>query len=170
MERFVMKILPVLAALALGLYAAGADAKTFAVPDDDPIATISVPDSWSPNPYEGGVEATSADGTVYIAVEQVTADDVKSAVEEGFKFFLTQGVEVDPKTQKTQDIKINGLDAFDMSISGKDKDGPADISLTLVETNAKTKFLLLYYWGSPEGAKANAAELKAISDSIQPTK
>ena len=48
-----MKIFPVLAALALGLYAATADAKTFAVPDDDPIATISVPDSWGPNPYEG---------------------------------------------------------------------------------------------------------------------
>jgi hypothetical protein len=170
MERYVVKILPVLAALALGLYAASADAKTFAVPDDDPIATVTVPDTWGPNPYDGGVEATSADGTVYIAVEQVTADDVKSAIEEGFKFFLKQGVEVDPATQKTQDIKINGLDAFDMSISGKDKDGPADISLTLVETNAKTKFLLLYYWGSPEGAKANAAELKTISDSIQPTK
>jgi hypothetical protein len=165
-----MRILPVLAALALSLYAIGADAKTFAVPDDDPIATVTVPDAWGPNPYDGGVEATSADGTVYIAIEQVTADDVKSAVEEGFKFFLKQGVEVDPKTQKMEDVKINGLDAFDMSFSGKDKDGPADISLTLVQTNAKTKFMLLYYWGSSEGAKANSADLKAISDSIQPTK
>lgn len=165
-----MKILPVLAALALGLYAAGADAKTFAVPDDDPIATISVPDSWDPNPYEGGVEATSADGTVYIAVEEVAADDVKSAVEEGVGFFLKSGVEIDPKTQKSQDIKINGLAAYDITFSGKDKDGPTEVSLTLVQTNAKAKFLLLYYWGSPQGAKANAAALKAISDSIQPTK
>jgi hypothetical protein len=164
------KTISILALLALGLCAASAQAKTFPVPDEDPIATVSVPDSWNPNPYEGGVEATSADGKVYVAVEQVTADDVKGAVEEGFKFFLKQGVEVDPSTQKMQDIKINGLNAFDMAVSGKDKDGPTEISLTLVETNAKTKFLLLYYWGSPEGAKANLGELKAISDSIQATK
>jgi hypothetical protein len=42
--------------------------------------------------------------------------------------------------------------------------------LTLVQTNAKGKFLLLYYWGSSEGEKANGAELKGISDSIQATK
>jgi len=165
-----MKTLPILAALAIGLTAASAEAKTFAVPDDDPIATVTIPDAWGPNPYDGGVEGTSADGKVYVAVEEVKADDVKSAIEEGFKFFIKQGVEVDASTQKSQDIKINGLDAFDMSVSGKDKDGPADISLTLVETKAKNRFLLLYYWGSPEGAKANLPELKAISDSIQATK
>ena len=29
---------------------------------------------------------------------------------------------------------------------------------------------MLYYWGSAEGEKANAADLRAISDSIQATK
>jgi hypothetical protein len=71
---------------------------------------------------------------------------------------------------KTKDIKINNLDAFDLSFTGTDKTGPANISLTLVQTNAASKFLLLYYWGSSEGEKANAADLKAISDSIQATK
>lgn len=165
-----MKTLFSLAAFALLIGAVAANAKTFPVPEDDPIATVSIPDDWSPNAYDGGVEATSPDSGVYIAVEQVAADDVKSAVEEGLKYFIKQGVELDPKTQKTQDIKINGLPAFDLDFSGKDKDGPAEISLTLVQTNAKAKFLLLYYWGSPAGAKANAAGLKAISDSIQATK
>jgi hypothetical protein len=73
-------------------------------------------------------------------------------------------------SQKTKDTKINGLDAFDISFTGKDKDGPANISLTLVKTNAKSKFLMLYYWGSSDGEKANASDLKAISESIQATK
>ena len=77
---------------------------------------------------------------------------------------------IDPDSMKTKDIKINNLAAFDLSFTGKDKDGPANISLTLVQTNAAGKFLLLYYWGSSEGEKANGAELKAISDSIQATK
>jgi hypothetical protein len=165
-----MKYAHALAALALVCLAASANAKTFPITEDNPIATVSVPDEWGPNAYDGGVEATSPDGAVYIAVEQVAADDVKSAVEEGIKFFLKSGVVIDPATQKMQDIKINGLPAYDVAFSGKDKDGAADVSLTLVETNAKAKFLLLYYWGSPDGEKANLAGLRAISDSIQATK
>ena len=57
-----------------------------------------------------------------------------------------------------------------MQFTGKDKDGAADISLTLVATNAEGKFLMLYFWGSDEGEKANMDDLKKISASIQATK
>jgi hypothetical protein len=159
-----------LAALALSLAASGAGAATFAVPSENPIATVSIPDSWDPKTYDAGVEATSGDGAIYIAIEEVAADDVKSATEEGLKFFVKSGVHIDFDSQKTRDAKINGLDAFDMSFTGKDKDGAANISLTLVKTNAQSRFLMLYYWGSSEGETANASDLKAISDSIQATK
>jgi hypothetical protein len=159
-----------LALFALSLAASAASAATFPIPAEDPIATVSIPDSWDPKTYDEGVEATSGDGAIYVAIEQVAADDVKSATEEGLKFFIKSGVEIDSSSLKTKDIKINDLDAFDMSFTGKDKDGPANISLTLVKTNAKTKFLMLYYWGSADGEKANASDLKKISDSIQATK
>ena len=154
----------------LVLLSTAAMAKTFPVPADDPIATVSIPDGWSPAPYEGGVEATSDDGKIYVAIEQVAAADVKSAIEEGLKFFVKSGVTIDSDSMKTKETKINALDAFDITFTGKDKDGAANISLTLVATNAAGKFLLLYYWGSPDGEKANMADLKKISDSIQPTK
>jgi hypothetical protein len=158
--------------LVLGLLFAPslAYAGTFPIPADNPIATVSIPDTWSPSAYDGGVEGTSADGKLYVAFESVNADDVKSATEEGLKFFIKSGVELNKDSMKTKDTKINNLSAFDLTFTGKDKDGPANISLTLVQTNAKGKFLLLYYWGSSEGEKANIAELKAISDSIQATK
>jgi hypothetical protein len=158
------------ALLALGLAPSLAVAGTFPVPAENPIATVSIPDSWSPNAYEGGVEGTSSDGKLYVAFETVDAADVKSATEEGLKYYIKNGVTIDQASMKTKDIKINKLDAFDLSFTGKDKDGPANISLTLVQTNAAGKFLLLYYWGSSEGEKANGADLKAISDSIQATK
>ncbi|HLW90796.1 MAG TPA: hypothetical protein VKS78_05780 [Roseiarcus sp.] len=159
-----------IALVAAALLPSLAAAKTFPVPADDPIATVNIPDSWNPSAYEGGVEGTSDDGKIYVAIEQVAADDVKSATEEGIKFFQKNGVDLDANSMKTKDIKINSLDAFDLSFTGKDKDGPANVSLTLVATNAKGKFLLLYYWGSPEGEKANTDDLKKISDSIQATK
>jgi hypothetical protein len=152
------------------LLSSAAMAKTFPVPADDPIATVSIPDSWNPEPYEGGVEATSDDTKIYVAIEEVAADDVKSATEEGIKFFVKSGVEIDSNSMQTKQIKINNLDAFDITFTGKDKSGPANISLTLVATNAAGKFLLLYYWGSPEGEKANMDDLKKISESIQATK
>lgn len=145
-------------------------AETFPVPADDPIATVTIPDGWSPKAYDGGVEATSDDGKIYVAIEQVAAEDVKSATEEGIKFFAKSGVAIDADSLKTRDIKIGGLPAFDLAFTGKDKNGPANISLTLVGTNAKSKFLLLYYWGSPDGEQANATALQAIANSIQATK
>jgi hypothetical protein len=145
-------------------------AGTFPVPAENPIATVSIPDAWSPNAYDGGVEGTSADGKLYVAFESVDAADVKTATEEGLKYFVKNGVTIDSDSMKTKDIKINNLAAFDLSFTGKDKDGPANISLTLVQTNAQGKFLMLYYWGSSEGEKVNGKELKAISDSIQATK
>ena len=165
MKRFAFTLL-----LAFAFAPSLATAGTFPIPDENPIATVSIPDSWGPKAYEGGVEATSDDGTIYVAIEQVAAEDVKSATEEGLKYFIKSGVEIDANSMKTKDIKINNLDAYDLAFTGKDKNGPANISLTLVATNAKSKFLLLYYWGSPDGEKANIKDLKAISDSIQATK
>jgi len=145
-------------------------AKTFPIPADDPIATISLPEKWEPEPYEEGVEATSPDGSVYVAIEMVRANDVGSTAEEGVKFFAKQGVEIDEKSLKTQDIKINGLPAFDMTMDGTDKNGPTEVGMTLVGTNAEGKFLMIYYWGSEEGQKANLPDLKTIADSLQATK
>jgi hypothetical protein len=167
-ETFVM-IRSLLIASVVFLSSA-AMAKTFPVPAEDPIAKVSLPDSWGPNAYESGVEATSDDGKIYVAIEQVAADDVKSATEEGIKFFVKSGVEIDSNSMKTKQIKINSLDAFDITFTGKDKNGPANVSLTLVSTNAAGKFLLLYYWGSPDGEKTNMDALKNISESIQATK
>jgi hypothetical protein len=156
--------------LLLALSPAAAFGKTFPIPDDDPIATISMPDKWEPSPYDGGIEATSPDGKVYMAVEEVKADDVGSATEEGVKWYAKQGVQITDNSLKTKDIKVNGLPAFDMTMSGKDKDGPTEIGMTLIGTNTKGRFLLFYYWGSAEAQQANMADIKAITESLQATK
>ena len=145
-------------------------ADTFPVPAENPVATVSIPDKWESSPYDGGIESTSPDGAIYVALEMVAAKDVKTATEEGVEWFAKQGVEIDPGSLKTKETKINGLDAFDMQFTGKDKDGAAEISLTLVATNAEGKFLMLYFWGSDAGERANASDLKAIGASIQATK
>ena len=166
MSRFVAA-----AALAALLFApVGAYAKTFPVPDDNPIATVSIPNAWEPHEYDGGVEGTSEDGGVYVAVEEVNAKDVGEATGDGIEWFAKQGVKIDEKSIKTQDIKINGMAAFDMDMHGVDKDGPTHVSMTLVKTNSDTKFLYVYFWGSDKATQDNAKDLAAIAESLQATK
>ena len=163
----------IVAAISLALWLVApsmASAGTFPIPDENPIATVSIPEAWSPKPYDGGVEATSPDGDVYVAVESVAAKDVGPATEDGIHWFTKQGVDIDAKSIKTQDIKVNGMEAFDVEMLGKDKDGPTQVSMTLVKTNANDKFLMLYFWGSEAGEKANATALTAIASSLQATK
>jgi len=164
MRSLILSIVAVTLAPGLAL------ADTFPVPAENPVATVSIPDKWESSAYDGGIESTSPDGAIYVALEMVAAKDVKTATEEGVEWFAKQGVEIDPGSLKTKETKINGLDAFDMRFTGKDKDGAAEISLTLVATNAEGKFLMLYFWGSDAGEKANASDLKAIGASIQATK
>jgi hypothetical protein len=168
--ELLMKRLLALSLLASLFLSSAAAAATFPIPDENPVATVSLPEKWESSPYDGGIESTSPDGKIYVAMEVVAAKDVKSATEEGLEFFAKQGVEINPESLKTKDTKINGLSAFDLQFTGKDKDGPAKVSLTLVATNAEGKFLMLYYWGSEAGEQANGADLQAISDSIQATK
>ena len=158
------------ALLAAALPWASAQAKTHAIPDADPIATVSIPDTWETNEYEGGVEGTSPDGTIYFAVEEVVANDVGTAVEDGVKFFEGQGLTIDKANITTKDVKVNGLEAFDMTLPAKDKDGVTSAGMTLVSTNAVGKFLMVYEWGADSAVKANAKDIEAITTSLQATK
>ncbi|MBV9219311.1 MAG: histidine kinase, partial [Methylobacteriaceae bacterium] len=57
-----MKKLLLTTALALAL-PGFAFAATYKIPDDAPVAAITIPDDWSSKPIDNGVDATSGDGT-----------------------------------------------------------------------------------------------------------
>ena len=89
------------------------------------------------------------------------------AIEEAVKYLQGQGVTVDDKTLKQSEGKINGMDGVDITWKGKDKEGDAIISLTILAAK-KEKMLLITYWASPEGTKKHDKELGAILQSIKP--
>jgi hypothetical protein len=144
-----------------------ANAKSFAVPPKNPIATVVLPDDWDADEIDTGVEVTSEDGDVYIAFETVKTANVKSAVEEAIGYLLKKGVKLDGDSMKQKDIKINGMDGFEIDWDGKDKDGDTKISLTLLAPS-KDRMVMLTYWASPEGEKKNMDALMKIEKSIKP--
>ena len=142
-------------------------AKTFKVPDEGSFASITIPDDWKSKEIDNGVESQSADDEVYFAVEATDAKGMDKAIEEAVNYLKEQGVTVDEKTMKQSEGKINGMDGVDVTWNGKDKEGDAIISLTILAAK-KDKVLLITYWASPEGTKKHDKELGAILQSIKP--
>jgi hypothetical protein len=136
------------------------------VPSEEAVATVTIPDDWKTDEIDDGIEATSADGEVYLAIEETDGDSVKASLEEAMKYLTSKGVTVTESSMKQQEGKLGDLDVVDIAWDGKDEDGPAKISLTVVAVT-KTKGLLLIYWASPEGEKKNSEALGAIAKSIK---
>ncbi len=163
-----MKSLIFAALLALALPAM-AQAKTYPIPDEDPIATVSLPDSWEVDDLDDGIEVTSKDELVYVAIEAADLVDVKAATVEAFKFFDEKGITIDKDSQKESDFTVNGLKGFELGFKGKDSDGPTNVSVSVITVSEKN-VLMITYWASDEGEKNNADGLSKIINSIQATK
>lgn len=142
-------------------------AKTFKIPEEGSFVSITIPDDWQSKEIDSGVESQSADNEVYFAVETTDAKGMDKAIEDAVKFLQEQGVTVDSKTMKQSEGKINGMDGVDVTWNGKDKEGDAIISLTILAAK-KEKAVLITYWASPEGTKKHAKELDAILKSVKP--
>jgi hypothetical protein len=142
----------------------------FKLPDQNPVASFSIPASWKPAEYEDGVEALSDDESVYIAVEAAdltSTSVIEDAMKQSLSYLKKKGVEVDQSTAKQTQGKLNGMEVVDVSWKGKDSEGDCNVSLTVVVVNGK-KGLLLTYWASPDGEKKNSQELVQILHSIKP--
>lgn len=146
--------------------AASLSAGTFKLPDDDPVASITIPDSWEPEEVKRGVEAKSPDGEVYMAVEFATSKNIDKVTTEGIDFLKEQGVTIDKSTQKENKFEVNGMEVQELIWTGKDKDGDAIVSLAFVGVS-DTKALMVTYWASPEGEKKNQAALGKILQTLK---
>lgn len=140
-------------------------AETHKVPEEKPVATVSIPDDWKTNAFDDGVEATSEDGEVYLAIEKANAKGVSDSMDEALKYLKDKGVKVDTETMKQSEGKLAGMDVVDIDFKGKDDDGDANISLMIISVSSD-KGLLLTYWASPEGEKKHQSELNEITQSI----
>lgn len=145
-------------------------AKTYPIPSENPVATISIPNSWEPNEYDKGVEGTSKDGQFYFAVEAVDSKDVGEATKEAMNWFKKQGVKLDNDSRSANETTLNDLPVLSMTFKGRDKDGPTEVTLILVKVLKPNSFLMIYAWGSEKAALANVKDIDKILASLTPTK
>ena len=141
-------------------------AKTYQLPDDNPAVSVTLPDKWEPKEVEKGVEATSPDGETYVSLETATAKGMDKLIEEDIQFLTDQGVVVDKATQQTHDTTINGMSVSFLRWSGKDKDGPTNITLGIYGVTGNL-VLLMTAWSSPNGEQTYDKEMKQIVSSVK---
>lgn len=136
------------------------------IPEDNPVATINAPAGWKANNYDKGIELTSDDGEVYIAIEATDAKSVESSMGEAMEYLKSKGVTVDAKTVKQNERKLSGKEAVTISWDGEDEEGPAKVELMVVSVTNE-KGVLFLYWASPEGEKKHEKEIAGIAESLK---
>nr|WP_210300791.1 histidine kinase [Rhizobium rhizoryzae] len=151
------------------LFPAASFAETLAFPSDKPVASITIPDSWNPEETDTGIQATSSDEAIYLAIDVADAADAGKVVDEAIKFLDKNGVKVDESTQKQSEDTINGMKMMNFDWSGKDKDGPVNIGLSVLAPSAN-KVLLITYWGTKGEQEKHAQDLIGIISSLKPAK
>ena len=148
------------------LLSSAAYAGEIQIPSNRPVIAATVPDDWSTNETDTGIEINSADNSVYLAIDIASPKKTGDMIDEAAKFLDSQGVTIDEKTQKYTEDKLNGKDIIYIEWAGKDKDGPASVGLAALILDEKT-VAVLTYWGTPGQEEKNSAAVGKILASIK---
>ncbi|MBX9458971.1 MAG: histidine kinase [Rhizobium sp.] len=135
-------------------------------PSDEPVASITFPDGWGEKETESGIDATSPDNSIYLAVDVAEPKDTTQTVTDAVEWLKGLGVTVDAGSAKEVEGTLNGMQVFNIDWDGTDKDGPVSISLAAVALAEKV--LVVTYWGTKGEQESNGAAMNAIINSLKP--
>ncbi|MDE1158946.1 MAG: histidine kinase [Neorhizobium sp.] len=144
-------------------------AETLKFPSEAPIAEITIPDDWGPEETDSGIQATSADEAIYLAIDIASAKTSDTVIDDAFQFLKDNGVTVNGSTQKRSEDTVNGLAMLNFDWTGTDKDGPVNVGLSMVPVSTD-RMLVVTYWGQKGKQEKHADELLAIIGSLKAIK
>jgi hypothetical protein len=141
-------------------------AERFRIPADDPVVTIEAPEDWTVTQIDKGIELSSDDDEVYLAIEGTPMKGLVDLTADAVTFLNRAGVTVDKSTEKSSEGTVNGFKMNDIGWAGRDKDGDVLIHLMIL-TITPTKGVLFTYWASPQGDKEHDETIRKIIRSIR---
>jgi hypothetical protein len=155
-----------LAALLALAICCDASAGEHPVPASNPVARITVPDDWKMSELDGGFEATSTDGAIYLAVSETSSDSIKECIAVIAKYLKAKGVTVTEDSRKQRERKLGEMDVVDIFWDGNDAKGGVKVSMTIVAVNL-TQCVLVTSWTTPANEKTRAQSVLEIVQSIK---
>ena len=154
-------------AIAFLLTAGSAFAGEIQFPSDAPVASITFPEGWGEKETETGIDATSPDEAIYLAVDVSEPKDTTATLSDAVTWLQGLGVTVDGNTAKQVQGTLNGMQAVHVDWDGTDKDGSVSISLAAVAVSPE-KVLVITYWGTKGEQEKNAEAMSSIISSLKP--
>lgn len=152
-----------LAAALLAALAVPAAAKNFAVPTNDPAITLAIPDTWETSEIDFGFSASSPNEDVAFYVEYADKKKIDKMMEVTDEWMEEQGIKPqgDPEVIEVEGPPKGTIYKF----KAKDKNGPTNVSFTLIPT--KNRLIMLTLWGSNEEQAKHSKDIDAILGSIK---
>src|ERR1700730_1457998 len=154
------------AAFLFLLLVASAVAAIHNVPEEEPIATVAIPDKWQIKQIGEAMDARSPDGTLHFLVTPVDRGKVSETMGEAMRYIRgTGGIVFRPDSRKIEAGDTNGIDAQHLMWLGKDKSG--DVKARFTVFLLKDQPLVAVYWGSPAAEKKYQAALNKMLESLK---
>ena len=160
-----MKRMLVAAVLTLAVAIMPAQARNFAVPDKDPAALVTIPDSWKTEEITYGVSAKSPDGDVFFSIEYASGSRLDKMLANN-DIWMKEN-EIKQKAEPTKrEIELGGLKASLISYQAEDGNGDTQVDFVLIPAG-KGRVIMLTLWASEDEQKANQADILAIQKSVR---
>ena len=149
------------------ILAGSAFAGTYRVPEDEPIARVSIPDRWKTEHREEFLDATVPNGAGHVLVLPVEGLKPSESMLEAMRYIRRHGtVKVDAHSEKRETSKAGVHPIQTFSWDATEKNQPIRIRCHLFsELNGKR--LLVVFWGPVEGEKKYQRDLSKILESVQ---
>ncbi|MEN9708259.1 MAG: hypothetical protein RIQ68_667 [Pseudomonadota bacterium] len=157
-----------LAAALVATFALPSSAKNLAVPEKNPAATISIPDSWELLENDFGYSAVSEDEEVIFSIESASGARIDKLFESNEKWMIEQ--EIVPKGKAVEEeLTIGGIPAKVFTYQATDAEGDTVIDFVVLPAG-NNRIMLITLWASEEGRAANKAEISDLLMSIKAIK
>lgn len=159
-----MKKLWLISAVMMSL-AAPAWAKNFAFPKNNPVATVTIPDTWATDAIDYGFSAKSPDGDVFFSVESASAKNVDKLMSLNDAWMKENDIKVTGEAPK-QDFNLGGLPATIVRRTATDANGDTIVEFVFAQAGTD-RLIMMTLWASDKEREANAADIKTIQASIK---
>ena len=154
-----------LSASLLALLAGPALARNFAIPSDDPAATVTVPDSWTIEEIDYGYSAVSPGKDVFFSVESASNTKIDAMMKNNENWMKENGID-NSVTPTKGEMDFGGLSGTVYRFDTKDENGPTRVDFVLLP-GGKNRVIFLTLWGSSDERKKHSADVEAIMNSVK---
>jgi hypothetical protein len=155
-----------LAAASLLALCASALAGSFKVPYDKPSLAVTVPDKWTPNSSEDGVDAAAPGGAFFMSIYTFAGEDCKAAREDVVAFLTRNGMKIDAASARDVAQAVPGLHATGTQYAATE-DGKTRQVIAVVAPLPRKRCLQIAQWGTEQGFRQNADAMTKIVGSIK---